>query len=159
MNPFFASEVNTMFQQFLLLAVESHADRVGIVEVDAMHLAPGIGGRLELRIIAAHLGHLIPEVHEEDGLDVLDDEILSGRGNEVEGSRILLFRIRDAHRRQSLVRRLWRERAPPLLQDADDAGISHRVVVEPDGIPEGMDQVLTNERLKFQIDNRLTHDD
>lgn len=147
-----------MLQQFLLLAVVPHAYRVGIVEVDAMHLTPGIGSRLELRIIAAHLGHLIPEIHEEDGLDVLDDEILTGRGNEVEGCRILLLRVRDTYRRHPLGRRLRRERAPALLQDADDAGIRHRVVIEPDWIPEGMDQVLTNERFKFQIDNRLTHD-
>lgn len=147
MNPFLAPQVNTMLQQLFLLAVVPHAYRVRIVEVDAMHLAPGISRRLELRIIPAHLRHLIPEVHEEDRLDMLDNQILPGRRDEIERSRILLLRIRDTHRRQVISRRFRAGNAGPSLQYGYDAGISHGMVVEPDRIPEGMHQVLTDKRL------------
>lgn len=70
-------QIYAVSEELCLLAVEPHADSVGIVQTDAVHLAPGICGGLQLGVIATHLAHLVPEVVEEDGLDLLDDELLA----------------------------------------------------------------------------------
>lgn len=71
------SQVHSTAQKPLTLAVEPLAYGVGIVDADAVHLAPGVSGRLKLRILGAHFLELAVEVVFKQCLDILSDEALA----------------------------------------------------------------------------------
>lgn len=140
-----------------LLAVESHPDRVGIIDIDTMHLTPGIRGRLEFRVITAHLTHLIPEVRQEDRLDMFLNQFLSMTGDEIKAGRILLFRIRDTDGGQTFGSRLRGSTFMTSLEYTDNSGIRHRMIIKTDRIPKAMDEILSDKRFQFEVYHEIAH--
>ena len=140
-----------------LLAVEPHSDRVGIIDIDTMHLTPGICGRLEFRVITAHLTHLIPEIRQEDRLDMFLNQFLSMTGDEIKAGRILLFGIRDTDGGQTFGSRLRGSTFMTSLEYTDNSGIRNRMIIKTDRIPEAMDEVLSDKRFQFEIYHEIAH--
>lgn len=140
-----------------LLAVKPHPDRVGIIDIDTMHLTPGIRGRLEFRVIATHLTHLIPEIRQEDRLDMFLNQFLSMTGDEIKAGRILLFGIRDTDGGQTFGSRLRGSTFMTSLEYADNSGIRNRMIIKTDRIPEAMDEVLSDKRFQFEIYHEIAH--
>lgn len=129
------------------LPIIPHANCISMIDIDTMHFAPGIRGRLQLRIITTHLRHFIPEIGQEDGLDVFLNQFLAMIGHEIKTSRIFLFGVRDADGRQTFTSRFRFGALMGLLKDADDTSIRNRMIIELHRISEGMNEILSDKRL------------
>lgn len=150
-------EVHATGQQALSLTIEPLPDGVGIVDADAVHLAPGVGCRLKLRVLAAHLVEFLIEVVLEKRLDVLGNEALARGRDVVPRLRILLLGVRDGHRRQPFPLHVGRSPVRAFPEHGNDAGIAHRLWRKLNRTAEMVHRPLGDEGLQFDIDNKLTH--